>query len=198
MKFLLILFIVSTSFAQSPGKVTVSVSKLDGEKQVTVEPAWLYTGGLTSDLKLGGVWSSKSETNFFIDVLQVQKRRTDFLGVEKRQNMDALISGIKIGVDGNVHEFKPVDAQTGYVPGLGRVENSTRFSVPLELVQQMVSGSNVIVQAQLPGKWVEGQFTFNQMMYARGAIKKALEKINGKESDSSDRKIATPRAGKSQ
>jgi hypothetical protein len=162
---------------------------------VSTEPAWLYTGGMQSDLKLGGVWSSKSETNFFIDVLQVQKRRSDFLGVEKRQNMDALISGIKIGVDGKIYQFDPVNAQTGYVPGLGRVENSTRFSVPLALVQQMVNGTNVIVQAQLPGKWVEGQFTFNQMMYARGAIKKGLEKINGKEDSSSVKKTQVMKAG---
>src|SRR3954454_25206645 len=113
--------IVTSALGDTPGSVKVTTSKLDGERQVHIEPGWLKGGNLLSVTpKLGGFWTDKSPTNFTLEAVLVGGGAPEKL---------------KIGIDGAISEFLPNGAGAGsvYNQSVGRVEISKRFTVPLEL-----------------------------------------------------------------
>jgi len=174
------------AFAQLPGKVTVTKSKLDGAQQVQVEPAWLRETALGSDLKLGGFWSDKSKTNFVLEVV--------LIGVDS-------ILGLKVGIDGQITEWMPSEKSShhSYQPGLynsvasipGHSETARRFVVPLDFVERMVDGTNVVMQIQMRRGYREVTFSNDQALRARPALRKALGKVKEILNPESVKKSAT-------
>jgi hypothetical protein len=167
---------LAASCAGMPGNVSVTKSKLDGERQVQVEPGWLYAGGMKSpEMKLGGFWTDKMPSDFIMDAAIV--------GTDS-------VTGLKISVDGQISEFKPTEDLTNfkssvggsgvdntvlYVPG--HSESDKRFVIPLDFVKKMIAGKKVIVQVQMSRGYREGEFSFNQTSYAKPAFRKAIALI---------------------
>ena len=156
-----------------PGHVGVTTAKLDGERQVHVDPGWLHAGGLKiSTIKLGGFWSDRRPDEFVLEAV--------VLGVDN-------IEGLKIGIDGRVSEFKQAGGFTAYEykPGYyeqfgsyaGHSESARRFVVPLDFVRAMVAGKKVIVRVSLSRGYLEGEFAFDQITFARPGFRKALAKL---------------------
>ena len=148
-----------------PGSVKVTTSKLDGEQQVQVEPGWLK-GEKMSDRppKLGGFWSGKSATNFTLEAV--------LFGESKPER-------VRIGIDGAISEFPTTNGArviTSFTQGVKGIETVSRFIVPLSFVQQMVAGTNVVIQEDARG-FTEGVFSADAPTRARPGFKKALEKI---------------------
>jgi hypothetical protein len=137
--------------AGTPGYVSKTESLLDGERQVQVEPGWLYGGGLnTSPVKLGGLWTEKAPEQFVLNIV--------LAGGEA-------IRSVKVGIDGTTTEFHQAP--------------SGQFVLPITFVQDMVSAKRCIVQVVTPRSKLEGIFSFDQQTYARPAFKKALQQIRG-------------------
>jgi hypothetical protein len=154
-----------TAVGQMPGSVKVTTSKLDGERQVQVTPGWLKGDRLLETTpKLGGFWSDKASTNFTLEAVLVGG------GVPEK---------LKIGIDSRISEFTPDAAAPGtaYNPSLKVVETSKRFHVPLAFVQEMMTGTNVVVQVGDARVFREGVFSADGPTRARPGFKKALEKI---------------------
>jgi hypothetical protein len=158
-----------------PGNVSVSKSKLDGERQVQVEPGWLYAGGMSMpEMKIGGFWSDKMPKDFILDAAVV--------GTDS-------VTELKISVDGEISEFSPSETFTHFSskggPGADNTvvyipdhaESEKRFVVPLDFVKKMVAGKKVIVQIRLSQGYKEGEFSFNQQSYAKPAFRKAIALI---------------------
>jgi hypothetical protein len=172
---LIVVVLLAAGCAGMPGNVSVTKSKLDGERQVQVEPGWLYAGGMNyPEMKLGGFWSDKSPGDFVLDVAVV--------GVDS-------VTSLKIGIDGQISEFSPSETFTNfkrtggsgpdntvlYIPN--HSESDKRFVITLDYVKQMVAGKRVIVQVQLGRTVKEGEFSFSQQSYAKPAFRKAIAKI---------------------
>jgi hypothetical protein len=199
MKSLLFFLACLTTDAAFPGSVRETTSKLDGERQVAIEPAWLKTASISGDTKLGGVWSDKSPTNFFLDVVIITRKQTAFLGTPVKQRIAEVVSA-KLGIDGEVSDLKAADEVTeqSYTPGLynsvasmpGHSEATRRFVVPLETVEKMLNGTNVVFQIQLQRERVEGVFSFDQIHFAKRAFKKALAKIKSTPEEREEKKPA--------
>ena len=172
---IVLIALLLTGCSGMPGNVNVTKSKLDGERQVHVEPGWLYAGGMKMpEMKLGGFWSNKDPNDFILDVAVV--------GVDS-------VTGLKIAVDGQISEFSPSEAITNFkdTGGTGvnnsvlyfpdHPESDKRFVIPLDYVKQMVAGKKVIVQVHLGRTVKEGEFSFSQQSYAKPAFRKAVALI---------------------
>lgn len=154
---------------QFPGSVRVTTSKLDGERQVQVEPGWLKGEKLLDKPpKVGGFWTDKSPTNFTLEAVLVGGGAPEKL---------------KIGINGKISEFVPNGAAAGtaYNQSMKVVETSKRFDVPLTFVQEMVAGTNVVVQVGDARGFTEGVFSSDAPTRARPGFKKALQKIQNPE-----------------
>jgi hypothetical protein len=163
------LTVAVTASGQMPGSVKVTTSKLDGERQVQVEPGWLKGDDLFGTLKLGGFWTDKSPTSFMLEAVLVGGGAPEKL---------------KVGIDSRVSEFAPTGAAPGtrYNQSRKVVETSKRFNVPLAFVQEMVAGTNVVIQIGDARGFTEGVFSSDAPTQARPGFKKALERIQNPES----------------
>lgn len=162
--------------AQLPGSVSVTSSKLDGERQVRVEPGWLKGDRLTAVTpKLGGFWSDKSPTNFMMEAVLTGA------GVPEK---------LKVGIDGRISEFTAVSKSpgSGYNQSLGAAESSSRFSVPLAFVKDMLTGTNVVIQVSDARSFAEAVFSADGPTRARPGFRKALQKVTGDGSEKSQAK----------
>jgi hypothetical protein len=163
----------SIALGQMPGSVKVTTSKLDGERQVQIQPGWLQGQKMTDKPpKLGGFWTDKSPTNFTLEVV--------LFGESKPEN-------VRIGIDGRISDFPTTNGRhvITYTEGVKAVETGSRFVVPLSFVQQMVAGTNVIIQVEDARGFTEGVFSSDAPTQARPGFKKALEKIQDPESEKS-------------
>jgi hypothetical protein len=170
-----------TAFAQLPGAVKVTTSKLDGERQVQVTPGWLKGDTfLSTTPKVGGFWSDKSPSIFTLEAVLLGG------GVPEK---------LRIGINGKISEFSPTGAAPGtaYNQSMKAVETSKRFEVPLVFVQEIVSGTNVVVQVGDARGFSEAIFSADGPTRARPGFKKALEKIQNPDTG----KKATGATGKS-
>ncbi|MES2219396.1 MAG: hypothetical protein V4587_00330 [Acidobacteriota bacterium] len=138
---------------------------LDGERRVVIEPAWLYSHGLSSSVfKVGGVWTGKLPNQFTLEVT--------LPGVFD-------IKGLKVGLNGEIFTLKP--AGPAQLPRFvdGKSESSMDFVVPLAFIDTLVAAERSVFQVQLGGGAVaEGRFSFNQQTYALPAFRKALREIH--------------------
>ena len=158
-----------------PGGVTKTESMLDGERQIRVNPGWLYAGGMKMPtLKAGGFWSEKAPDHFVLLLVS--------LGNEN-------LESAKVGIDGKIIDLLPVESaptefrwisgtytQFGSHPG--HAESSRQFLVPLQLVREMVDAKRAVVQLHFTTTYSEAIFTFNQPHYARRSFEKAIKQID--------------------
>src|SRR4051812_42209064 len=96
--------------ATDPGHVSSTTTKLDGERQVSVVPAYLHGKGLSSPARLGGFWSSHSPEVFTLEVMTDDYQ---------------MVTGLRVGIDGRIQDFEPSSVR--------------RFVVPLKFVEEMIA-----------------------------------------------------------
>ncbi len=155
-------FMLVQSAQALPGSVRVTTAKLDGEKQVHVEPGHVPGRGLKAVLMIGGFWSSKAPTEFTLEVVY---------GGAKN------IIGMKLNIDGTIEELKPTESSTKTEVPYGTVVSTRRFVVSLDFLERMVAAEKCIVQVSLDGEFVEGEFHGGGPTTCRPALRKALVKI---------------------
>ena len=148
--------------AGMPGHVSSTKSMLDGERQIAVAPGWLWGGGFSTPAKAGGFWSEKQPEVFNLKMVVIG---------------GGDITGLKIGMDGNIQEFQPSDAATSYGQVDGHSESSRVFRVPLELIEQLVVTKGAVFQILSPDSRTEAKF-LDQSSYALPALRNGLKEIH--------------------
>lgn len=164
---LILALALAAGCAMLPGHTTTTTAMLDGERQVHVSPGWLRPDGFRGPtVKLGGFWGEQSPNEFALEAVVVGSDN---------------IEGVKIGIDGQVFDLRPIEgfADYRYDSVAKHHESAKRFIVPLLFVEQMMVGRKVIVRVLLSGGYSEGEFSYDQVTYARPAFKKAFAQIRG-------------------
>jgi hypothetical protein len=177
------------------------VSKLDGERRIEIAPGWLKQEkvfALTSlsetrpRFGLGGIWSDKARTNFtFLVALVAEDKRKkpnlldglagdgpSRLTATEIESIGSIPKKLRFGVGGQITEYLPSDEKPKVYSGLGGMQGTMRsFNAPMDQIEKMISGSNVVVQVEGSGN-VTAEGTFQDgAYYARPAFRKAFEKI---------------------
>jgi hypothetical protein len=154
---------VSPTLAQRTGTASESISKIDGERQVSVVPGWLKGKGLLStSFLIGGFWSDRSSTNFIFQVVVCDSGTPEHL---------------RISVDGHLSEFDAADASGNTWKSGDTVGIVGRFPATLAFVEQMVNAKNVVMDISTSsGTKQEGTFVGGGNM-AKTGFKKGLEMI---------------------
>lgn len=190
-----------SALAQMPGKVTDTVSKLDGERRVEIAPGWLKQEKVFAATPLsttaprfglGGSWSDKAPTNFVLRIVWIaedKNSRPNLLSALAGENpapmsareieaIGQLPEKLKIGIDGTITDIAPSGTNGTVYAGLGGMRGiERRFEVPLSFVERMLGASNVVVQiGSQQNSTAEGVFK-DGTQHARPAFQRALEKI---------------------
>jgi hypothetical protein len=154
---LILMCILLTGCASMPGYVSTYESKTDGTKHIDVAPGFIKMG-FTSDIKLGLSWSSEMKPG---DIFLVTATTSP---VDPR-------NGLTINIDGVKATYSAIDTFSDLEQGFFR----KRFPLKLELIRAMVAGKTVYIKVSYIGQtYGEGEFSFEQISYAKNAFKDFL------------------------
>ncbi len=144
------------------GRVPTHHSRIEGEREISVAPGWLYGGGFSTPAKAGGSWSEKSPRDFNLEIVVMG---------------GGDIVGLKIECDGAGTAFTPTDPPTRVFAVNEELQSSRHFVVPLALVRQAVAAKRAVFQIQLADRLVTARL-FEQPTYARPALRQMLKEIS--------------------
>jgi len=170
--FILLISACATGMPGIPGAISESQSQFDGTKQVSMEPAWLYS----TYIKLALFKNSKMNKD---DIIMT--------AVVKGAHNFAKGASLHFNVDGDIISFNSVDSLTDINTSSGSVGSeiyippsnwsSKDYVVSKQFINKIINANKVIVKIDLRKSYVEGKFSHDGYTTARPAFREFLKKI---------------------
>jgi hypothetical protein len=150
-----------------PGTISISESKVEGTKEINLNPAWCKTDWATG-IKLGLFKSSKMGQEEVILTAEVN-------GIQGIETHDSLT----LNIDGQVTRLSAIDnmtkmeMQTSSSPAL----SSIRYATSMEFAKKIVDGKSVLVKLNFTDHtYREADCSKDEMMSVKRSFKEFLEK----------------------
>jgi len=156
-----------------PGYISVSESKFDGSKQITIEPAWLYD----SPIKLSLMKNTKMAEQSIILTVVVKGTHTFATGKSLHFNIDNEIVSFEA-----MDTFTDIETTPGLYNSVASLPasnwSSKRYTVTKDFINRIINANDVWVKVELTKTFVEGKFSSDAPTIARKPFKSFMEKIN--------------------
>lgn len=152
-----------SSCATMPGGVRVEESKVDGTREISLEPGWLYN----SQIKVGLHQNTKMKPDEVLMEIQLSSAE----GIEQK---DSLV----INIDGDIKKFSAADSKTHFTTYADNVWSSRRYMVDVAFVKKMLEGKSVWMKVNTRGPvYIEGEFSKGGFTTAKDGFPKFLAEL---------------------
>jgi len=171
---LIITILACASMPGMPGYIRESISKFDGSKQISMEPAWLYN----SPIKLALFKNTKMPDSTVMLIAVVTGAHNFARGKSLHLNIDGNIESYA-----SIDDFTDIETTSGYygssigvyIPGSNW--SSKRYIVSKEVIYRLINAKDAWVKIDLSKEYVEGRFSSDAPTTARPAFREFYRRI---------------------